>query len=197
MNKTFVKNRGTTTFITSIPGENFRNSDNYNKIDWDIDYDGKIANIEMDVNSNGESNHYNYELSNNDLEDILKIPSLKMPLEERLITDFPMNKCKLKHREPQINEQQPLFSKQIKYKPKSNHLSSLRRKLITSHPKTLRIILHPKSRSKRTLSLRPRTSSRRIYSSRPRTSSKRIASSRPRTSSRRISSSRPISFLRM
>ena len=73
MNKTFVKNRGTTTFITSIPGENFRNSDNYNKIDWDIDYDGKIANIEMDVNSNGESNHYNYELSNNDLEDILKI----------------------------------------------------------------------------------------------------------------------------
>jgi len=84
MNKTYIKNKGTTTLISSIPG-----NDNYNKVDWNIDYDGKHANIEFDVNTNGKLKHASYQLNNDDLEDILNIPAFEMPLEERLLSDFP------------------------------------------------------------------------------------------------------------
>jgi len=87
MNKTYIKNKGTTTLISSIPG-----NDNYNKVDWNIDYDGKHANIEFDVNTNGKLKHESYQLNNDDLEDILNIPAFQMPLEDRLLSDFPVEK---------------------------------------------------------------------------------------------------------
>ncbi len=165
MTKTYIKNKGTTTFISSIPSSKCTSSDNYKKIDWDIDYDGKHANIDLDINSNGKSKHVAYELTNDDLEDILNIPAFKMPLEHRLIKDFPLHeeeliiarptreeiffapeyipkKIKLTRRrtDPLI---QSLRVRKIKSRPKT--FSSLRRKLLTPRPKTMRIILRPKS----------------------------------------------------
>jgi len=90
MNKTYIKNKGTTTFISSIPGNECNGNDNYNKVDWNIDYDGNRANIEMDINSNGRMKHVNYELTNDDLEDMLNVPAFKMPIEDRLLSDFPL-----------------------------------------------------------------------------------------------------------
>jgi len=91
MNKTYIKNKGTTTLISSIPGNNCNGNDDYNKVDWNIDYDGNRANIEMDINSNGRTKHINYELTNDDLEDMLNVPAFKMPIEDRLLSDFPLN----------------------------------------------------------------------------------------------------------
>jgi len=90
MPRTYIKNKGTTTFISSVPGSNCSGNDNYNKIDWNIDYDGKRADIELDINSNGTPRHLYLDLTNEDLANILNIPSFKMPLEERLMTDFPL-----------------------------------------------------------------------------------------------------------
>lgn len=192
MNKAYIKNKGTTTLISSIPGADCPGNDNYNKIDWNIDYDGNLANIEMDINSNGKSKHFNYELTNDVLADILNIPSFQMPLEERLMTDFPLHeeeftiapepKIKLESIPPPVSEEmffsppvqmqslrpkkiqikstrfepllQSLRVKKIKprsrrFKPKPIGVSSLRRKLLTPRPKTMRIILKPKTPSSR------------------------------------------------
>lgn len=202
MNKPYIKNKGTTTLISSIPGADCPGNDNYNKIDWDIAYDGNLANIEMDVNSNGKSKHFNYELTNDDLADILNVPSFQMPLEERLMADFPLHEeefviapraqeseIKFESMRPPASEEmlfsppmqvqsssrpkkiqikglrfepllQSLRVKKIKprsrkFKPRQIGVSSLRRKLLTPRPKTMRIILKPKT------SLSRRTSSRR------------------------------------
>jgi hypothetical protein len=201
MNKPYIKNKGTTTLISSIPGTDCPGNDNYNKIDWDIAYDGNLANIEMDVNSNGKSKHFNYELTNDDLADILNVPSFQMPLEERLMADFPLHEEEFiiapREQESEIEfesmrppaSEEMLFSppmqvqsssrpkkiqikvprfepllqslrvKKIKprsrkFKPRQIGVSSLRRKLLTPRPKTMRIILKPKSSRQRTSSRR-------------------------------------------
>jgi len=195
MNKAYIKNKGTTTLISSIPGTDCPGNDNYNKIDWDIDYDGNLANIEVDVNSNGNSKHFNYELTNDDLADILNVPSFQMPLEERLMADFPLHEEEFviapTAPEPEIEfesirqpvSEEMFFSPQVqiqssrpkkiqiksprfepllqslrvkkikprsrRFKPKPTGVSSLRRKLLTPRPKTMRIILKPKTSSSR------------------------------------------------
>ena len=195
MNKAYIKNKGTTTLISSIPGTDCPGNDNYNKIDWDIDYDGNLANIEVDVNSNGNSKHFNYELTNDDLADILNVPSFQMPLEERLLADFPLHEEEFviapTAPEPEIEfesiprpaSEEMFFSPQVqiqssrpkkiqiksprfepllqslrvkkikprsrRFKPKTTGVSSLRRKLLTPRPKTMRIILKPKTSSSR------------------------------------------------
>jgi hypothetical protein len=184
MNKAYIKNKGTTTLISSLPGSDCPGNDNYNKIDWDIDYDGNVANIEMDVNSNGKSKHFNYELTNDDLVDILNVPSFQMPLEERLMADFPLHEeefviAPTEQFEPELKRPmteeillppeprpktiqiksprfepllQSLRVKKLKTrsrKPKLHRVgvSSLRRKLLTPRPKTMRIVLKPRSAS--------------------------------------------------
>jgi hypothetical protein len=91
MNKPYIKNKGTTTFITSGTNPDCPSGDSYNKVDWDIDYNGKIANVELNVNTDGRSKYLNYELTNDDLANILNIPAFNMPLEQRLKVDFPLN----------------------------------------------------------------------------------------------------------
>jgi len=167
MTKTYIKNKGTTTFISSIPGHD----DNYKKVDWDVDYDGNRTNIEMDVNLNGKSKHVDYELTNSDLADILNIPSFKMPLEERLINDFPMREEDFFQSPSRRKEMiiipafrrksfrvphliQPLRIRRMKSRShktnfRNRTFSSLRKKLLTPKPRTLRLILKPRSSSKK------------------------------------------------
>jgi hypothetical protein len=122
MNKTYIKNKGTTTFISSIPGNECNGNDNYNKVDWNIDYDGNRANIEMDINSNGRMKHVNYELTNDDLEDMLNVPAFKMPIEDRLLSDFPLNE-KDAIILPSIPDELILSRrKNTLFKPTKNHL---------------------------------------------------------------------------
>lgn len=80
---TFIKNRGTTKTIVHHNNHNV-----VNEVNWDADYDGKNANIEVDLNKNGHHNHFDLTLNNDDLASILNIPSIDNSLEKRLKKDF-------------------------------------------------------------------------------------------------------------
>lgn len=80
---TYIKNRGTTKTLIY---DNNRN--NINEIHWDADYDGNTANISLDLQNNGKQRHYDITLDNEDLANILNVPSIHSPLEKRLKSDF-------------------------------------------------------------------------------------------------------------
>ena len=80
---TYIKNKGTTKTLFYD-----NNYNNINEINWDADYDGKVANISIDLQNNGKHRYYDVKLNNEDLANILNIPSIEMPLEKRLKKDF-------------------------------------------------------------------------------------------------------------
>jgi hypothetical protein len=59
-----------------------------NELNWDANYDGKVANVSFDIKDNGKSTHKNLHLTNENLANLLTIPSVEGPLDERLIRDF-------------------------------------------------------------------------------------------------------------
>jgi len=80
---TYIKNRGTTKTLVYN-----NNHNSINEITWDADYDGTHANISLDFQNNGRLQHYDVMLDNEDLANILNIPSVRSPLEKRLRNDF-------------------------------------------------------------------------------------------------------------
>lgn len=59
-----------------------------NVVQWKGDYDGKIANIDIDINDNGRNEFVSMKLDNNDLKNLLNVHSVDDTLENRLIKDF-------------------------------------------------------------------------------------------------------------
>ena len=83
MLNTYIKNRGhTETLIHN------NNQNKFNKIDWDADYDGNVANISLTSDLNGNQTQYDIQLDNQDLANILNVPSVDMPIHKRLEMDF-------------------------------------------------------------------------------------------------------------
>ena len=64
------------------------NKSNINEIRWNTDYDGEQAKIHIDLNENGQKDHINLTLNNEDLVELLNIPSTRQPLDVRLKNDF-------------------------------------------------------------------------------------------------------------
>ena len=86
---TFIKNRGeTTTFIHN------NNHNDISRINWDAEYDGDIANVSLDLNTNGQNEHLDIQLDNADLADILNIPTVNTPIDKRLKNDFKHKRMK-------------------------------------------------------------------------------------------------------
>jgi hypothetical protein len=83
MLNTYVKNRGTTQMLVRN-----NNKNKFNEINWDADYDGEVANISLNSISNGHKNHYNIQLDNEDLANLLNIPTVNMPIDKRLKMDL-------------------------------------------------------------------------------------------------------------
>lgn len=83
MLNTYIKNRGTTKTIIHD-----KNHNRINELNWDADYDGDVANISVDTESNGRKKHFDIKLDNDDLANLLNIPSINMPINERLKMDF-------------------------------------------------------------------------------------------------------------
>jgi hypothetical protein len=83
MLNTYIKNRGMTKTIVLD-----NNHNHINQINWDADYDGDVANISIDSDSNGRSKHFDIRLNNNDLANLLNIHSVNMPIDKRLKMDF-------------------------------------------------------------------------------------------------------------
>jgi hypothetical protein len=80
----YIKNKG----IAQTYYENSHHRKKAGEIKWNAKYDGELANIKVDVNNNGKKNKYRVQLNNEDLVDILSIPSINQPLEQRLQNDF-------------------------------------------------------------------------------------------------------------
>jgi len=93
MLNTYIKNRGITQTLV-----NNNNQKQFNQINWDADYDGENANISVTSDTNGSKNHFDIKLDNEDLANMLNIPSISTPIDKRLQMDFDNSF----RREPQI-----------------------------------------------------------------------------------------------
>jgi hypothetical protein len=81
---TYIKNKG----ITQTFFQDNHHHKKSSQIKWDANYNGKHANINVDVQNNGKKNKYRMQLNNKDLAKLLSIPSVNQPLEQRLHNDF-------------------------------------------------------------------------------------------------------------
>jgi hypothetical protein len=93
MLNTYIKNRGITQTLV-----NNNNQKQFNQINWDADYDGQNANISVTSDTDGNKNHFDIRLDNEDLANMLNIPSVSTPIDKRLQMDFGNSF----RREPQI-----------------------------------------------------------------------------------------------
>ena len=85
MLNTYIKNQGLSQ--TVIYNSNKKQKE-FNEVNWNADYDGNEANISVTSNSNGHKKRYNVSLGNNDLANMLSVPSVNMPIDRRLDMDF-------------------------------------------------------------------------------------------------------------
>ena len=83
MLNTYIKNRGITQTLI-----NNNNQKQFNQINWDADYDGQKANISFTSDTDGNKKHFDIQLDNEDLANILNIPSETIPIDKRLQMDF-------------------------------------------------------------------------------------------------------------
>jgi hypothetical protein len=82
-NNYYVKSKGSLqTFV------NNNNNNKFNEIDWDAGYDGDTANIILSSNNNGNQKMFNVKLDNEDLANLLNVPSISGPIDKRLQMDF-------------------------------------------------------------------------------------------------------------
>lgn len=84
MATTYIKNKG----ISQTVFQDNHHNQVKNEIKWNAKYDGKRANISLDMNDNGKKNKYRVQLNNEDLANLLSIPAVNKPLETRLKDDF-------------------------------------------------------------------------------------------------------------
>jgi hypothetical protein len=113
MEDIYIQNKGITTTFIHNKGQN-----SMNEMDWNANYDGKTANIHMEMNNNGKTNNYDFQLDNKNLEEMLSIPSINETLDRRLRNDFIQKK---KREEPLfiiIEDEDPLYKLKLIQKPK-------------------------------------------------------------------------------
>jgi hypothetical protein len=82
--QTYIKSQGMSQTFIQQPGTNRK----MNQINWDADYNGEIAKLNLDVNTNGKKENFMLQLSKGDLENLLNIPSIDKSIEKRLEDDF-------------------------------------------------------------------------------------------------------------
>ena len=80
---TYIKNRGMTKTIIHS-----NNHNTINETNWDADYDGNVANVSLDLSKNGRNKHMDFKLTNDDLANLLTVPSVNQPIHKRLKMDF-------------------------------------------------------------------------------------------------------------
>lgn len=80
---TWIENKGNTKTVFEQNGHQIKN-----KINWDINYDGKKAHINFDMDDNGKHKNLEMNLDNNDIMKILELGSNPNSLDKRLENDF-------------------------------------------------------------------------------------------------------------
>ena len=84
---TYIQNQGIMKTMLHNKGRN-----SVSELGWDADYDGKLAHISLGINENGKIDQYQFQLDNQDLEQLLSIPSVNQSLDQRLTRDFTKKK---------------------------------------------------------------------------------------------------------
>jgi hypothetical protein len=131
------------------------------EVNWDVDYNGDNADIDLDIGSNGEMTHYKAILSNEDLANLLNIPSVNEPLENRLQNDFLVDR--------RVYKLEPvLYQRPVPIRRRYNPIRVIRTRKYKRRPKTSSSRRKPTSRPK---TMRIRLNGRRSSSSRRRSSS--------------------------
>ena len=87
----YVQNYG---FTKTLFKDNNNNEFN-NTVKWKGDYDGKLANIDVDINDNGNREFVNMKLNNDDIRNMFGVQPVEGSLEKRLANDF-LSKSKYK-----------------------------------------------------------------------------------------------------
>ena len=64
---------------------------NQRDMEWNSQYDGKKADLNLMMNNNGKKEKYHIQMNNQEIERLLSQPSINYPLDKRLINDFSMN----------------------------------------------------------------------------------------------------------
>ena len=86
-----------TTLITSTGNITMQNDSNVDELKWNANYDGDIANIKLNITEHENiktDKGFHFKLTNNDLANMLSIPSVNIPIDKRLENDF---MCSHKH----------------------------------------------------------------------------------------------------
>jgi hypothetical protein len=78
-----IKNKGATKTFIHKNGKN-----KVSKINWDADYDGENANLSLDMDENGKKGHIEMKINNDELAELLNIPSENNMLDKRLYKDL-------------------------------------------------------------------------------------------------------------
>jgi hypothetical protein len=112
-----------------------------NEVSWDVDYNGDNADIDLDIGHNGQMTHYKAVLSNEDLANLLNIPSVNEPLENRLQNDFLVDRRVYKLEPVSYQRPMPIRVVRTRRHKRRPTTSSSRRKA-TSRPRTMRIRLN-------------------------------------------------------
>jgi len=81
MNNTYINSGFSQTIVQ---GKN----NHFQETFWQNDYDGKKANIYVKSNIDGKKEEFNFTLNNTDLENLLNIESINLPIHKRLKQDF-------------------------------------------------------------------------------------------------------------
>jgi hypothetical protein len=81
-------------YSSSKNGFQNSNSNSNSTTEWNADYDGNKAHIDMKWNNNGKRKHVNIELSRDELKELMNVPSVQKPLHLRLMEDFSLSKRK-------------------------------------------------------------------------------------------------------
>ena len=84
--KRFIKSYGVSNNF--VKKSNDKDEIFINKVKWIGKYDGKKDDIDLDINNNGEKKHYDIELNNEQIKDLLNMHSVNKPLENRLLEDY-------------------------------------------------------------------------------------------------------------
>ena len=79
----YIQNYGFTKTLIRDNNQNINN-----EIEWLGNYDGNIANINININDNGKNEIIDMRLNNNDLMEIFGVQPVEIPMEQRLINDF-------------------------------------------------------------------------------------------------------------
>jgi hypothetical protein len=86
-----------TTLITSTGNITMKNDSNVDELKWNANYDGDVANIKLNITEHETiktDKGFHFKLTNNDLANMLSIPSVNIPIDKRLENDF---MCPHKH----------------------------------------------------------------------------------------------------